>query len=459
LLAAGLAGASLALASSPTLARDATPRGERIETIRAKLNAFVHARRPAVPRPQSPEELLGALLYNDKNLSVLRNQACESCHRLAPAVDPRTGKPLPALGFVDNDNIEKGTAVSDGSVARRFGSLNAPSVGYAAFSPSFHWDAVEGLYVGGQFWNGRAANLQEQAAQPFLNPVEMAMPSRWAVVTRLKENHRYRELMREVYDIDLDRIPGRELAPARLTPPPGVFAAYDALTKAIAAFEKTRFFNRFTSKFDYFLAGMTELTDKERRGLDLFNGDKAKCSACHISEPGIAPDGSVQPPLFTDFTYDNLGLPRNVNIPGNPEPDLGLGGREDIAARNPSGSEVGKHKVMSLRNIAITPPYGHNGVFKTLEQITHFYNTRDTLGWVVDNNDPGFGVKGWPAPEVPQNVNTDELGDLKLTPEEESDLVAFMRTLTDNYPAWGRDPKVPPGTPSPFAATPFPPFP
>jgi cytochrome c peroxidase len=204
---------------------------------------------------------------------------------------------------------------------------------------------------------------------------------------------------------------------------------------------------------------MTELSDKERRGLNLFEGDKAKCSACHISTPGIAPDGSVQPPLFTDFTYDNLGLPRNVNIPGNPAPNPGLGGRDDIAARDPAGAEIGKQKVMGLRNIAITPPYGHNGVFKTLEQITHFYNTRDTLGWVVDNNDPGFGVKGWPSPEVPQNVNKDELGDLGLTPEEESDLVAFMRTLTDNYPAWGRDPKVPPGTPSPFAEMPFPPFP
>ena len=110
-------------------------------------------------------------------------------------------------------------------------------------------------------------------------------------------------------------------------------------------------------------------------------------------------------------------------------------------------------------NIAVTAPYGHNGVFATLEQLTHFYNTRDVLPRVASDQAPGFGVTGWPEPEVPQNVNVDELGNLGLTEEEESALVAFMKTLTDNYPAWGGDPNVPPGTPSPFANTPLPPFP
>jgi cytochrome c peroxidase len=459
-LSAAIVGFLLLITALATDARDLN-RESRIEALRAKIQALLRSRPPApvVPRTETAEERFGALLFSDKNLSLLRNQACESCHRLTPAVDPLTNKPLSTPGFVDNDNVQKGTAVSDGSVPRRFGNLNAPSVGYTAFSPHFHWDAVEGLYVGGQFWNGRAATLRDQAAQPFLNRVEMAMPSRWAVVTRLQENPRYREFMKDIYGVDLDRIPGRESAPADVVPPPGVFAAYDAMTAAIAAFEKTRVFNRFTSKFDYYLAGRTDLTEKERRGMDLFNGDKAKCSACHTSEPAIAPDGTVLPPLFSDFTYDNLGLPRNVDIPGNPEPNRGLGGRPDIAAKDPTGSEVGKHKVMSLRNVAVTAPYGHNGVFATLEQITHFYNTRDTLGAVADNNDPGFGTTGWPPPEIPVNVNRDELGDLGLTPEEESDLVAFMRTLTDNYPSWGRDPTVPPGTPSPFSETPFPPFP
>jgi cytochrome c peroxidase len=424
----------------------------------ATLTLVAFARAASGDPPLTREEELGRALYQDEDLSLRRNQSCESCHSLRPAIDPATGRQLPALGFVDNDNVHRGTAVSDGSVRGAFGSLNAPSVGYAAFSPFFHFDGAEGLYVGGQFWNGRARTLAEQAAQPFLNPVEMAMPSRWAVVTRLKEKRAYERAFQDLYGIDLGWIPRFERAPAAVRPPPGVLAAYDAMTEAIAAFEKTRFFNRFDSKFDYVQAGRTTLTGEEQLGLALFVS-KAQCSACHPAEPTIAPGGGAFPPLFTDFTYDNLGVPRNVRIPGNPEPNLGLGGRPDIAARDPEGAELGKHKVMGLRNIALTPPYGHNGVFATLEQIVHFYNTRDTLGSVPDNRHPGFGVTGWPDPEVAQNVNTDELGNLGLSADEERAIVAFLLTLTDDYPEWGNDPNVPPGTPSPYASVPFPPLP
>ncbi|MFO1478043.1 MAG: cytochrome c peroxidase [Verrucomicrobiota bacterium] len=406
---------------------------------------------PAPAPAITDEQSLGAALYSDPNLSLNRNQSCASCHSLAPVL---SGAP----GFVDPDNVTNATAVSKGSVEGRFGTLNAPSAAYAAFSPAFHWDGVEGLYVGGQFWNGRAANLQAQAAQPFLNPSEMALPSKWAFVSRLRQNRSYRAAFETIYGIKLESIPGREGAPAKAKAPAGVPSAYDAATKAIAEFEKSRLFNRFTSKFDFYLAGTTELSPEEKRGLDLFNG-KARCAACHVSEPTLATDGTPFPPLFTDFTYDNIGVPRNTRIPGNPEPNPGLGGREDIAARSPGGSELGKHKVMSLRNIAITPPYAHNGVFTSLEQITHFYNTRDVLDRLDSEQDPAFGVTGWPAPEVPETVNADELGNLGLTDEEEAAVVLFMKTLTDGYPDWGADPNVPPGTPSPFAATPLPPFP
>jgi cytochrome c peroxidase len=404
----------------------------------------------------TPELRLGAMLYEDVDLSINRDQSCATCHspeRLEVGEPPER---LGAPGFVDPDNVRYGSAVSDGSVPGRFGRLNAPSAAYAAFSPHFHWDGAEGLYVGGQFWNGRAATLAEQAAGPPLNPDEMAMPSEWAVVTRLKADPEYLERFRAVYGLDLTAIPGRELAPADAKAPPGVAEAYRRMTEAIAAFEKSRQFNPFTSKYDYVLAGQTELTEEEAQGLELFN-DKALCAECHVSDVTIAPDGSEFPPLFTDYTYDNLGLPRNVNLPGDPEPDVGLAGNPKVV--DPA-AERGKHKVMTVRNIAITPPYGHNGVFATLEQITHFYNARDTLDRVCsDNNDPGFGKDCWPAPEIPENVNTEELGDLDLTAEEEAALVAFMKTLTDGYPDWGNDPKVPSGTPSPYADVPFPPVP
>lgn len=406
----------------------------------------------------APEAALGRLLYADENLSLNRNQSCASCHSLEPARDPLTDRKLPSPGFVDPDNVSNGTAVSDGSEAGRFGRLNAPSVGYAAFSPFFHWNGDEGLYAGGQFWNGRANTLADQAGAPFLNPDEMAMPSQWAVVTRLKENQRYLRLFKKVYDIDLDLIPAYEQAPAHMTPPPGAFAAYDAMATAIGEFEKSRLFNRFDSKFDFVEAGVIDYTEQEQRGADLFD-TKAQCAACHVAAT-IAPDGSDFPALLTDFTYDNLGVPRNVNIPGNPEPDPGLGGRPDITEKDPAGNEIGKHKVMSLRNIALTPPYMHNGVFQTLEQVVHFYNTRDVMPRVcVDNNDPGFGIDCWPEPEFAATMNVDELVNLDLTPEEEADIVAYLKTFTDDYPKWGKDPAVPPGTPSPYADTPFPPLP
>ena len=405
------------------------------------------------------EQQLGRMLYMDPNLSLHRNQSCNTCHALQPGLDTE-GRMLPVSGFVDPDNVRDGSAVSKGSVGGVAGRLNAPSVSYARFSPHFHWDGGEGLYVGGQFWNGRAATLAEQAGGPPLNPAEMAMPSRWAVVSRLKQNPVYVAQFRALYDIDLDRIPADDTAGSDVLPPPGVHEGYAAMTRSIAAFEKSRLFSPFTSKYDYVMVGKTDFTELEREGLELFNSDTSQCSACHPTEPIKTPDGGFLPPVFTDFTYDNLGIPRNVNIPGDPPPDPGLGGRPDIVANDPQGEQRGKHKVMGLRNIAVTAPYMHNGALATLEQVVHFYNTRDAKARVCDDNKaPGFGVDCWPAAEIADNINSDELGDLGMTDEQERALVAFMRTLTDGYPEWGDDPRVPPGTPSPFADVALPPAP
>ncbi len=406
------------------------------------------------------EQQLGQMLYMDSNLSLERNQSCNTCHALQPAGASAVGETKAAAGLVDPENVRDGTAVSKGSVAGKAGRLNAPSAAYARFSPHFHWDADEQLYIGGQFWNGRAASLAEQAMGPPLNPVEMAMPSSWAVVTRLKGNPLYVSRFRELYKIDLDSIPGNEAATADLLPPPGVHEAFERMANAIAEFEKSKIFSPFTSKYDYVLAGRTEFTELERAGLELFNSDKSQCSACHPSTPLATPDGQSIPPLFTDFSYDNLGLPRNSNIPGDPEPDLGLGGREDIAAADPRGEQLGKHKVMGLRNITITAPYMHNGALSSLEEVVHFYNTRDVKPREChDINDPGFGKDCWPAPEVKRNVNIEELGNLRLSADQEQALVAFMKTLTDGYPSWGNDSRVPPGTPSPYVGVALPPAP
>lgn len=180
--------------------------------------------------------------------------------------------------------------------------------------------------------------------------------------------------------------------------------------------------------------------------MKLFNG-KAKCNGCHLSEPRLTADGKgIIPPLFTDFTYDNLGIPVNPRIAelhGGPVPvDYGLGGRPDIAAVDPlmlddgdkvSTAQAGKFKVMSLRNIALTPPYGHNGCFATLAEIMHFYNTRDVLAACAMQARPEVGANCWPAPEVALNVNHDELGNLHLNRHQEAELAAFLKTLTDGF--------------------------
>jgi cytochrome c peroxidase len=193
--------------------------------------------------------------------------------------------------------------------------------------------------------------------------------------------------------------------------------------------------NPFSSKFDAYLEGKAKLTKQEKKGFQLFL-TKGKCALCHLVEPGKS--GTM--PLFTDFTYDNLGIPKNPANPFYTMPpefnpagmdwiDPGLGGFletvPDYAAY--AAENYGKHKVPTLRNVDKRPypefvkAYGHNGYFKSLKEIVHFYNTRDVV------------AANWPPPEVPMNVNTSELGNLGLTDAEEDDIVAFMQTLSDGY--------------------------
>ncbi len=154
--------------------------------------------------------------------------------------------------------------------------------------------------------------------------------------------------------------------------------AFNGLAAAIAQYQaELPDFRRFDSKYDAYLAGKALLTEQESRGLALFEDpEKGNCAACHPSRPGA--DGS--PPLFTDFTYDNVGLPRNAHVPANADPgffDLGLCGpeRKDLAARR---DLCGAFKVPTLRNVARTAPYFHNGAFDTLRDAVDFYVRRDT---------------------------------------------------------------------------------
>jgi len=219
---------------------------------------------------------------------------------------------------------------------------------------------------------------------------------------------------------------------------------------AIAAYEDSSLVNAYTSKYDYYLAGRVKLDAQETRGMELYKG-KGKCAACHPVDPG--PNG--EPPLFTDYTYDNLGVPRNPENPwytmsekynpyGAQWKDQGLGEvlANHVEYRQYAENNYGKQKVPTVRNVDKRPgsdfvkAYMHNGYFKTLKGVVNFYNTRDTKPACKDPLTPeaeALAQNCWPAPEVAQNVNQEELGDLGLTEDEERAIVTFMTILSDGY--------------------------
>lgn len=389
----------------------------------AGLTGAVIAQGPTL----SPKEQLGKMLYFDTNLSNPAGQACAACH-------------APETGYVGpHSEINAMGAVYPGAVPTRFGNRKPPAANYA-FGPLFHYEDEDGLWEGGTFWDGRATGhrlgdpLAEQALGPFLNPVEQNMASKADVCLAVLAGT-YVGLFEEVW------------GPGSLDCGMGVNATYDRIGLSIAAFERSTEVNPFTSKYDYYLKGQVQLTGLEKQGLRLFEG-KAMCSQCHISRP----EESGEPPMFTDFTFDNLGVPKNPNNPFytmppwiNPDGaawiDHGLGAFLAGQGYTPEvyEPELGKQKVPTLRNVDMRPSkdfvkaYGHNGYFKSLGAIVHFYNTRDALPACDMHNNPKEGLNCWPAAEVPMNVNRNELGNLGLKPHEEDAIVEFLKTLTDGY--------------------------
>jgi cytochrome c peroxidase len=365
--------------------------------------------------PLTPQEQLGKFLFFDKALSAEGNQSCASCH-------------APAVGWTGPDeSFNKAGAVYEGSIKGRFGNRKPPSAAYATVAPSFHlMHPGRGMFVGGNFWDGRATGeilgnpAADQAMGPFLNPVEQALPNAEALVNNVCTGP-YAALFKEVWGHDACVTPDK---------------AYRLIALSIAAYEASSEVNAFSSKYDAYLDGQATLTAQEMRGLQLFAG-KARCAMCHPHQPGR--DGS--PPLFTDFTFENLGLPANPEHPLGAEwRDEGLGGYLSTtdAYQRYAATQLGRHRVPTLRNVDLRPrltfikAYGHNGYFKSLESIVHFYNTRDLLPTCRRTSDRA-GTECWPAPEVPANINRNLLGALALTADEETALVAFLRTLSDGY--------------------------
>jgi cytochrome c peroxidase len=355
---------------------------------------------------------LGKLLLFDKHLSVNQNEACSFCHT------PETG----FTGPIQSLNL---TTVSyPGSVRTRFSNRKPQSYMYAPFGPVLHYNALQGDFVGGNFWDMRASGhrLQnpsaEQAQGPPTNPVEMGLPDSACVSYRLSQAP-YRKLFETVWGTDSFTIqwpPDVEKVCGTPGPPPAndrfpvhlsvadrarADRAYDGFGLAISAYEFSPEVSPFTSKYDYVQAGKDQFTPQEKLGYELFRG-KAGCNQCHRD------GGPGEEPLFTDFTASNLGVPRNpelqyyyedtadergyrANPSGQAFVDTGVGSflrtlQSDSGQVNPDSQWVelapkfdAKFQVPTLRNVDMRPKpdfvkaYMHNGYFKSLKEVVHFY--------------------------------------------------------------------------------------
>jgi cytochrome c peroxidase len=419
-------------------------------------------------------EALGKALFFDVNLSINGTQSCAACHG-------------PQVGYTGPDAlINLGGAVYQGALPNHFGNRKPPASAYAGASPELYFDAEKGAWFGGMFWDGRATGwtlhdpLAEQAQGPYLNPLEQALANHQVLCVRVRQSE-YAGLFEEVWGA------------GSLNCAKDSIGVYEKIGRSVAAYERSTEVNPFSSKFDLFwnnakAAGkdVTKIkcgtggmggggmgmgcpgggmdpnrwtnfrglgfNDAELQGLAVFN-DRAKCSSCH----SLTPPTADSHPLFTDFGYDNIGMPKNplnpfYNMPeawnpnGGAWVDYGLGGFLKSAGYGPEvyAMEMGKQKVPTLRNVDLRPSadfvkaYGHNGYFKSLQDIVKFYHWRammdSGMGCGMGGGGMGGGCEGmadmFPAPEVDDNRAS-----LTMFPMMQIDnIVTFLKTLSDGYP-------------------------
>jgi cytochrome c peroxidase len=416
-------------------------------------------------------ELLGKLLLYDKQLSVNRNEACAFCH-------------MPEAGFTGPiSELNRITGSYPGSVRTRFSNRRPQTHAYAPLSPVLHYNPGQDDLVGGNFWDMRATGRRlgnpaaEQAEGPPTNPVEMGLPDLACAVYRASQQP-YRALFESVWGAqafalvwpaDVEQVCATPGPPPANDPTPVHLSArdrgvagvtFDQMAMSIASYEASAEVTSFTSKFDAVLAKKAQFTPQEEQGYALFRG-KAQCNACHRD------GGPGEDPLFTDFTASNLGVPANPSLPyyqevqpdsfgyvanpaGRSYVDDGVGAflTQRQLLSQPSVPDanwlplaphnVARFQVPTLRNVEKRPnpgfvkAYMHNGYFKDLKTVVHFYNTRDVLRR-CQPSDPGEGKSCWPAPESTENLNKNQLGHLGLSEVEENAIVAFMQTLTDGF--------------------------
>ena len=371
----------------------------------------------SVPAAGAPTQVsIGETLFNDPLLSAGGKQSCASCHTTPTAHADPAGTALPMGGPALDSQ----------------GFRSSPTLMYLANDTPFHFDA-QGRPVGGFTWDGRADSRQTQAAGPLLDGHELANASASDLAQRLRQAAYFPEFAR-LYGLPVGASDEQ---------------VFDTVTLALATYEsKDPDYLLFNSKFDRVLDGTDTLTAQEENGLRAFNDPaRGNCASCHPSRIGA--DGSR--PVFTDFGYAALGLPRNPAILANADPqfyDLGLCGpkRTDLSNRP---DLCGQFKTPTLRNIALTAPYFHNAVASTLEEAVSFFATRDTdpAHWypVVEGspdkyNDLPLTMRGNAIQSAPFGPATGDRP--RLNAQDVADLVAFLKTLTDDVAAPAGNPKV-----------------
>ncbi len=354
-----------------------------------------------LPSPDRSElAVLGRQLFFDTSLSHNRTQSCASCHD-------------PALAFTDGRDNGVAAAVSLGDDGRSLGDRNASTLTYAVLTPEFE-EAEEGIYLGGQFHDGRAATLAAQAAEPFVNPIEMGMADTASVVARVMENPGYIASFRSLFGQSVFDDTER---------------AYRAVARSIEAFEKTEEFAPFDSRYDRYLRGEYALTKEEELGRLFFVSGMINCTNCHQLNTSSYPAGET----FTDYRYYNIGVPANEAV--RKRNGMGTGHRDVGLLEHPAiqdSSYAGKFRVPTLRNVAVTGPYMHNGVFQDLRTVIRFYTKYLVVNEKIRVN-PETG-QPWAEPEVKENLDLDLLGRGQPLADEtlESAVLAFLKTLTDH---------------------------
>jgi cytochrome c peroxidase len=377
---------------------------------------------------------LGRLIFEDTNLSIRRNQSCQTCH------EPGEGFAASAAGGA----VVLGSVV-EGSVPGRFGDRKPPSAAYATLAPLYSGGNNP---TGGNFWDGRATGHElgnpaaDQALGPFLNPVEQGLPDEACVVYRVLESD-YGALYVTVWGPVSISFPAAAEVEAVCTNEglsvgdhvnlsPGdrdlVRLAYQRIALSLAAFEGSDQVNRFNSLFD-----QGRMSSLALEGEKLFSS-KGKCQQCHSNKGDR--------PLFTDFAFHNLGVPKN---PANPTYDFhdpddfdpGLGGFTGL------DRHMGTFRTPTTRNVAVgaNRTYMHNGALVSLTQVVDFYSTRDVHPVCTDPvvlGDPtrwgsaAFGgANCWPPPEFGRNLDTKNMGKLGLTPNEVLAIVQYMVEMSD----------------------------